>query len=64
MNCDYIRYSSPNKGAIELMGEEYTSNTVMNPTEETVANCEFFQDIEDSFRSVYEAMWMEIKNTK
>lgn len=64
MNCEYIRYSSPNKGAIELMGEEYTANTVMNPTEETVANCEFFQDIEDSFRGVYEAMWMEIKNTK
>jgi len=64
MNCDYIRYSSPNSGAIELMGEEYTSNSVMNPSAETVANCEFFNDIEESFLSVYEALWMEVKNAK
>ena len=64
MNCDYIRYSSPNSGAIELMGEEYTSNSVMNPTDEVVARCEFFNDIDDSFRSVYEALWMEVKNAK
>ena len=64
MNCEYIWYSTPNTGAIELMGEEYTSNHVMNPSEETVANCEFFNDIESNFRSVYEAMWMEVKNAK
>ena len=63
-NCDYIRYSSPNAGAIELMGEAYTSNSVMNPADEVVAKCEFFNDIEDNFRSVYEAMWMEVKNAK
>lgn len=64
MNCEYIWYSTPNTAAIELMGEEYTSNPVMNPSEETLAGCEFFNDIEDTFRSVYEAMWLEIKNTK
>ena len=64
MNCEYIWYSTPNTAAIELMGEEYTGNSVMNPSEETLAGCEFFNDIEDTFRSVYEAMWLEIKNTK
>lgn len=64
MNCDYIRYSSPNSGAIELMGEEYTSNSVMNPSDEIVAKCEFFNDIEESFLSIYEALWMEVKNAK
>ncbi len=64
MNCEYIRYSSPNAGAIELMGEVYTSNPVMNPSAETVANCEFFNDIDENFLSVYEAMWMEVKNAK
>ena len=63
-NCEYIRYSSPNAGAIELMGEEYTGNHVMNPAQETLDNCEFFHDIDDAFRAVYEAMWMEVKNTK
>ena len=64
MNCDYIRYSSPNSGAIELMGEEYTSNSVMNPSDEVVARCEFFNDIEENFLSIYEALWMEVKNAK
>ena len=64
MNCDYIRYSSVNAGAIELMGEEYTSNYVMNPSQEVIDNCEFFHDIDDSFRAVYESLWMEVKNTK
>ena len=64
MNCDYIRYSSVNIGAIELMGEEYTENHVMNPSQEVIDSCEFFHDIDDSFRAVYEAMWLEIKRAK
>ncbi len=64
MNCEYIRYSSPNSGAIELMGEEYTSNPVMNPSEEVIAKCEFFNDIDENFLKVYESMWMEVKNAK
>ena len=63
-NCEYIRYSSPNMGAIELMGDEYISNPVINPASDLVEKCEFFNDIEDTFRSVYEAMWMEVKNAK
>ena len=64
MNCEYIWYSSPNKGAIELMGEEYENNHVLNPSQEVQDRCEFFHDIDDTFRKVYENLWMEIKNTK
>jgi len=64
LNCEYIRYSSPNAGAIELMGEEYINNKTLNPDQETLDKCEFFVDIEKSFRPVYESMWMEVKNTK
>jgi len=64
MNCEYVRYACPNAGAIELMGEEYTGNPVQNAPEEVLAKCEFFNDIEPAFLSVYEAMWMEVKNTK
>lgn len=63
-NCEAIWYSSPNTGAIELMGEEYTSNTVMNPAEEDVANCEYFNDIEGAFLTVYNALWDEVMNAK
>ena len=35
-----------------------------NAPEELLAKCEFFNDIDPAFLSVYEAMWMEVKNTK
>lgn len=63
-NCEYIWYSSPNSGAIELMGEEYTSNPTINPTEETLARCEFFRDISEIFRPIYETLWLEVKSAK
>ena len=64
MNCEYICYSTPNQGAIDLMGEDYTGNHVQNPDEAILAKCEFFHDITPDFRPIYEAMWMEVKNTK
>ena len=38
--------------------------SVQNAPEELLEKCEFFHDIEPAFLSVYEAMWMEVKNTK
>ena len=64
MNVEYICYSTPNQGAIDLMGEAYTGNHVQNPDEAVLAKCEFFNDIDPDFLSIYEAMWMEVKNTK
>ena len=62
-NCEAIWYSTPNTEAIKLMGEEYTSNTTMNPSAEDVANCEYFHDIQD-FIAIYNALWQEVKNAK
>lgn len=63
LNCEKITYSSPNKAAIELMGESYSSNKVMNPDQADVDRCEFFNDIFD-FIQFYNAVWLEIKNAK
>lgn len=63
LNCEQIRYSSPNKSAIELMGSEYSDNKVMNPDQADIDNCEFFNDIQD-FIQFYNAVWLEIKNAK
>ncbi len=63
-NCETIWYSSPNSGAIELMGEEYTSNSVMNPAAKDLANCEYFNDIDSSFLAVYNALWAEVRNAR
>ena len=63
-NCEYIWYSSPNFGAIELMGEEYEENETINPDEEVVARCEFFHDIPDDFLTIYNTYWSQIMNAK
>lgn len=63
LNCEAIWYSSPNSGAIELMGDEYKSNPVMNPAPEVVQRCEYFNDIQD-FIEIYNALWLDIKSAK
>ena len=62
MNCDYIRYSSPNLGAIALMGDEYMQNVVLNPSEEITNRCEYFHDVGD-FINVYNTLWGQIKGS-
>ena len=61
LNCNEIWYSSPNTGAIQLMGSEYIDNLTMNPTQDIIDRCEFFLDIQD-FIQFYNAMWLEIKS--
>ena len=63
MNCDEIWYSTPNVEAVTLMGEDYVDNLTMNPTQDIIDRCEFFNDIEDVI-AIYNAMWLEIKGTK
>jgi len=63
LNCEAIWYSSPNIGAIELMGDEYINNPVMNPDPEVVKRCEYFNDIQD-FIEIYNALWLDIKSAK
>jgi spermidine/putrescine transport system substrate-binding protein len=60
INCEEIWYSSPNTEAIKLMGEEYSNNLTMNPTQEIVDRCEFFKDVQDVIE-FYNNMWLQIK---
>ena len=64
MNCEYIWYSSPNLAAIELMGEEYTENTAINPPQEIIDTCEFFHDIPDNIMKIYTTLWGQVVNAK
>ncbi|MEG0741293.1 MAG: spermidine/putrescine ABC transporter substrate-binding protein [Clostridia bacterium] len=64
MNFNEIWYSTPNVEAVKLIGDEYISNHVINPSQETRDHCEYFHDIDDTFLAIYNTMWNEIKGSK
>lgn len=64
LNCEAIGYSSPNAGAIELMGADYQDNPVMNPADEDVANCDTIHYLSDTLLLIYNALWADVKNAK
>lgn len=63
-NVEEIWYMSVNQDAIELMGEEYASLYVLNPTDEEVARCEYYNDLDEASRVIYNTLWQEVKNAK
>ena len=63
-NVEEIWYMSVNQPAIELMGEEYSELYVLNPTEEEIARCEYYNDLDDAWLLVYNTLWQEVKNAK
>jgi spermidine/putrescine-binding protein len=60
MNMEYIYYSSPIKQVVEGLSEEEAANGALNPPEEVVARCEYYNDISDAM-DLYENIWMEIR---
>ena len=64
MNCEYIWYSSPNLAAIELMGEDYTENSTINPGPEITGVCEYFHDISEEDMDAFNSEWERVKNAR
>ena len=63
-NIEEIWYMCVNQGAIDNMGEDYSSLYVLNPTEEEVARCEYYNDLDSNTLQVYNTLWNEVKNSK
>ncbi|MBR3486639.1 MAG: spermidine/putrescine ABC transporter substrate-binding protein [Clostridia bacterium] len=57
-NTEYCFYSTPNQGALDLLDEDFTSNEIFNPTDETLARCAVFHDLGD-FVEVFNRAWDE-----
>lgn len=63
MNLEYIYYSTPNVGAIELLDEEYTSDETIFPDMEYIrTKCAVFRDLGE-YRGLYQDIWDEIRAT-
>lgn len=60
MNMEYIHYSSPIKAVVENLSEEDAANPALNPSEEVISRCEYFNDISDCM-ALYEKIWTEIR---
>ncbi len=54
-------YLCPNTAAVELMGEEYSSNLAKNPPSEVIANGEYIQNLDTETLEIYDEMWTELK---
>jgi len=63
MNMEYIRYSSPIKSVVENLSEADAANAALNPSQEVIARCEYFNDISDCME-LYDGIWMEIRMTR
>ena len=60
MNQQYIYYCSPITEAVNMMTEEERSLEYLNPPQDVIDRCEFFNDILD-YADLYEEVWMEIR---
>ncbi|MBU3107632.1 ABC transporter substrate-binding protein [Clostridium gasigenes] len=55
-NVNYIGYSTPNKGAFDLLDEEVKNNESAYPSDATLDNCEIFIDLGDNLK-LYDESW-------
>ncbi len=60
MNMDYIYYSSPIQQVVDNLDEEQAANGALNPPQDVIARCEYYNDISDAM-DLYEGIWMEIR---
>lgn len=60
MNFDYIYYCSPVQQVVDGLSEEDAAMATINPSEEVMSRCEFFNDVSDCM-ALYENVWMEVR---
>lgn len=60
-NAEYIGYASPNTEVINNPDYCYYGEEILYPAEEDKPYTEYFHDIDESIRSLYENLWIDIK---
>ena len=59
MNSEYIGYSTPNDGALELLPEELINDPTFNPSQDVIDRCTFYNDVADA-ADLYDRIWVEV----
>lgn len=63
-NVEEIGYCCVNVPAMDLLGEEYKASSVMNPSSEVTARCEFYHDLDETWLNIYTTLYSEVLSTK
>jgi len=61
-NFEYITYATPNKGAFELLDDEYKENESVFPDTSKFENSEVYKYLGTDADDMYSALWKEIKS--
>ena len=59
-NTEYIMYSTPLTTVADEIGDEFKQNPAFNPPAETVARCEYYDDLGDAL-SLYNKAWEDYR---
>ena len=62
-NMDYIYYSTPIQAVVDGMDEEEAANETLNPPQDVVDRCTFFNDISED-DDLYEDIWLDIRTAQ
>lgn len=60
-NFDYLYYTTPNKGAYELIDKEIMAKEAVFPSDETIARCESLRMLDNETTDLYSNYWKEVK---
>lgn len=60
-NAEYIGYSTPNKGALELLPKEITEDEQFYPKDDVIANLEVYEDLGPEYIGIYNDLFLEFK---
>lgn len=61
-NFEYITYSTPNRGAFDLLDKEIQDNKAVFPDLDSLENSEVYRYLGDEDDAVYNALWKEVKS--
>ena len=59
-NMDFIYYSTPIQAVVDGMDEEELANETLNPPQDVVDRCTFFNDVSED-GELYEDIWLDIR---
>ena len=60
-NAEYIGYASPNTAVIENPDYYYYNNEILYPKKEAMPKVQYYHDIDDKIRNIYENLWIDVK---